>query len=143
MLFEFLKKPENRKELAQYIQDNVPELLECDPNNHVHNMVDIIEYNSPTGKGYTDHSRTIREHYFNLVLRENSDDAVSCQSLYRFTSLNDRLENMEDMSIISEWGYKIGEGWKYPNLGTKVKSIINQYFRKKKLEKLNYINRSG
>lgn len=136
-LFEHLKTPENRKNLAQYIQDNVPELIECDPNNHIHNMIDIIEYNSPNG-GYTNEGRLNKEHYFALVIRQKGD-STSCQHLYDLLLRNEKLEDIEKMAKIGEWGYKMADGWKYPNLGLKVKNTINTYLRK---IKINYIHRN-
>ena len=111
----------------------MPELLECNPNNH-YNTVYILK------RKYED--------YFSLVLinkNEINSDWKSYQNLLNIHKndydpyYNDNLFNFIDkISISNEWGYKIGEGLKYPNLGTKFKNLIIQYFRKEKLNKIYY-----
>ena len=51
------------------------------------------------------------------------------------------LDDIYQVSKYGCWGYKgkhgPDQGWKYPNIGDKVKRLIIEYSRKEKLKKLN------
>jgi len=126
-LFKYLEDDDNREKLSIFIHNNMPELLECDPNNHIHNTICILK------------RETMNKLQFSLVLinkEELNQDRISYQNLHDIRIDNSDLHDIEKSSIMSEWGYKLGEGLKYPNLGLKFKSLINKYFRKQKLLKI-------
>lgn len=131
-LYDYLSNDDNRLKLSKYIHNNMPELLECDPNNHIHDTICFIECFN-----YINENES--ECYFSLVLiekKEINSTWRSWQNLYNIRKDNYDLKDIEHQSIISEWGYKMGDGLKYPNLGLKFKNLITTYFRNLKLEQL-------
>jgi len=131
-----------RNELAETLTKYVPELLECDPNNHIHDCVKIIEYNNPNGKGYTNCSWFGYQgknyghpvHYFSMYLvdKKNSGSVQGLWEIYEESS----LDEIPAISIAGCWGFKLREGWVYPNLGDKVQKVIINFIREYKLKRI-------
>ena len=131
-LYDYLSNDDDRIKLSKYIHDNMPELLECDPNNHTHDTICFL-------KCLTFINKDESEYYFSLVLIDQNEinkQWRSYQNLYNIRKDDYDLKDIEHQSIICEWGFKMGEGLKYPNLGLKFKNLITTYFRNLKLERL-------
>ena len=142
-LYKYLCSENNKDSLAKYINDNVPELIECDVNNHVHDRFTIKEFNSdgnPTNSSWFDGNgvdRGYSPHHFSFVLEDSSGKSNSYQTLwwiYDNTDFND----IENVAKIGCWGFKLREEdpWVYPNLGLKVKNVILRHIRKNKIKRL-------
>jgi len=128
-LYKLLLSKSFRKGLAKYIDIHAPELIECDINNHVHERVKILEHNNQFS------------HHFELILGGNKGG--SYQSLWVITE-ESKLDDIYQVSQNAFWGYKgrltPDMGWKYPNIGDKVKNLIIVYMRKEKLLKIKELN---
>jgi len=142
-LYKYLCRESNRVSLAKYINDNVPEFVECDVNNHIHNTFSIKEYNSdgnPTNSSWFDGNYVNRgypPHHFSFVLEDSSGKLMSLQSLWSIYD-NTNFNDIENIAKTGCWGFKLQEEnpWVYPNLGLKVKNVIMRHIRKNKIKRL-------
>jgi len=144
-IYKYLCSDKNRESLIVCLNENVPELLECDPNNHIHDRINIKEYNNPDGTGATNHSwfdgtgknRGYRPHQFSLILDDTAEKSLSCQCLWTIFD-NTYFNDIEEIAKKGCWGFKMGEEnpWKYPEVGTKVKNLILKHYRQQKLKRI-------
>lgn len=110
-LFEYLKNPDNRKDLAQFIEKRMPELLDCKSNTI--NTLSIIQ----------------REDYYILVCcSEEKFSKIGLSSRYNIKFFN----NDSDFNKFSDY-----DGFFTPKLTKKFIDTINQYKRKIKLREIN------
>jgi hypothetical protein len=139
MFHKLLCSKDFRNKLAIHIQENVPEFIECDVN-HLDILL-INEYNNPDGSGLTCCSWQgykykmcdKPQHHFAMLLTNKK--SFSCHVLWTIYEETELFEIIEDAKS-HEWGYKLYEGWKYPNLGQKTYNIIINFIREQKLKRI-------
>ena len=109
-LFEYLNEPEHRKDLAQFIEKRIPELVEWSENESKLNIVQ-------------------RNDYFVLICEkiEKSSEDFSVLTSYniRFFNNDSDFTNFRHYDVFS------------PDMSEKFIKIINQYKRKIKLKEIN------
>jgi len=142
-IYKYLCNEDNKKSLAKYLHENVPELIECDINRGLRDRINILEYNKegfPSNCSWFDGtgvSRGYPPHHFILVIEDSTNKSFSYQCLWSIYD-NTNFDDIEKVSKEACWGFKIGEDnpWKYPKLGLKVKKIIINHIRKNKINNL-------
>lgn len=111
-----------RDGLAEYITIHVPELIECRSNYTYDKSINFIEFHRPNSY----HKR----HSFVMIVGNSQYNDILC-------TLDNKTDYLIDvLDVVPQWGYKMREGHKYPNLEKKVKSIITRYIREIKLKKI-------
>lgn len=131
-----------RESLAKKLTKYAPELLECDPNNHVHNCVMILEYNNPNGEGrsksswfgYKGKDLGKPVHHFILILA-NESYMSSFQCLWEIFE-ESSLDEIPYIATRGCWGLKLRDGLIYPDIGYKVQRIIINFIREYKLKRI-------
>lgn len=144
MIYEWFKNIENRRKLSKIIQREIPEFIECDPNNHLHNRIEIVDYdpncnvirNSKddileycfSAKCYNSYKR-----HFNLIIISGVNNQIHRNSYQNLLTIYENFDILKsDMNHIENWN------WRNPkrNLATALREILLNVEREEKLKSI-------
>lgn len=126
-IYKYLCDKEFRENLAKFLMEEAPEVLECDINNAPEKGGYLLfkEYNCSREKDTTFIKiPTHEKHYFTLSATRLGDYSSMCywDKIFEET----KLDSFKNDSM----GYKAMEGHKYPELDIKVRELIRDYTQK-------------